>query len=142
VVELYDELIRERKMQLTRDMSKSVTYHDPCFLIREHLGRHKAIYKEPRSVIEAVPGISFHEMDLHGRFAYCCGSGGGVTKEVYPKEADWFAQVRARQAAEKGEVLVTACPRCQESLAKGARASGVSVDVRDISQFLIEAMGL
>jgi Fe-S oxidoreductase len=142
VVEVYEELIREKKLKLVRDVREAVTYHDPCSLVRQHLGRHRDVYHQPRFVIESVPGISFREMTLHGRFAYCCGSGGGVTKEVYPKEAGWFAQVRARQAAEKAGVVVTACPRCEESLAKGARESGVSLEVRDISRFLAEAAGL
>jgi heterodisulfide reductase subunit D len=142
VVEVYDELIREGKLRLIKEVRESVTYHDPCFLIRQHLGRHRDVYNQPRFVIQAVPGISFREMVLHSRFAYCCGSGGSVTREVYPKEADWFAQVRARQAAEKAGVVITACPRCQESLTQGARGSGISLEVRDISNFLADAMGL
>ena len=142
VVEVYEELIRERKLRVTREVRESVTYHDPCSLIRQHLGRRRDVYKQPRFVIQSVPGISFREMDLHGRFAYCCGSGGGVTREVYPKEAGWFAKVRARQAAEKAGVVVTACPRCEESLVQGARQSGVSLEVRDISHLLEEAAGL
>jgi heterodisulfide reductase subunit D len=142
VVEVYEELIREKKLRLQREVRVSVTYHDPCFLVRQHLGRHRDVYKQPRFVIQSVPGISFHEMDLQGRFAYCCGSGGGVTGEVYPKEARWFAKVRARQASERAGLVVTACPRCEESLRHGVRESSVSLKVRDISLLLAEAMGL
>jgi heterodisulfide reductase subunit D len=142
VVEVYEELIREKKLRLQREVRVSVTYHDPCFLVRQHLGRHRDVYKQPRFVIQSVPGISFHEMDLQGRFAYCCGSGGGVTGEVYPKEARWFAKVRARQASERAGLVITACPRCEESLRHGVRESSVSLKVRDISLLLAEAMGL
>jgi heterodisulfide reductase subunit D len=142
VVEVYDELIREGKLQPVREVKESVTYHDPCFLIRQHLGRHRDIYKQPRSIIQAVPGVSFHEMELSGRFAYCCGSGGGVTSEVYPNEAQWFAQERARQAAKSAKTVITACPRCQEGLIQGVQASGVSLEVRDISYLLAQAVGL
>jgi len=142
VVEVYEELIRDRKLRLTKEIKETVTYHDPCSLVRQHLGRHRDVQKQPRSVIQSVPGISFSEMDLHDRFAYCCGSGGGVTKEVYPKEAGWFAKKRACQAAEKAGIVITACPRCEESLAQGARESGVSLKVRDISRFLLEATGI
>lgn len=142
VVEVYEELIREKKLRLTKEVRESVTYHDPCSLVRQHLGRHRDVYEQPRFVIQSAPGITFSEMGLHGRFAYCCGSGGGVTKEVYPKEAGWFAKVRARQAAEKAGIVITACPRCEESLAQGARESGVTLEVRDISRFLLKAAGL
>ena len=141
-MEIYDELIRDKKLRFTKKMEKPVTYHDPCSLVRQHLGRHRDVQKQPRSVINSVPGSDLREMDLHERFAYCCGSGGGVTKEAYPKEAAWFAKVRARQAAEKAGMLITACPRCEESLAQGARELGVSLEVRDISRYLLEASDL
>ncbi len=139
VVETYEELIRNKKLRLTKTVKETVTYHDPCSLVRQHLGRHRDVYKQPRLVIQSAPGVTLQEMDLQGRFAYCCGSGGGVTKEVYPSEAEWFAQVRARQAADKAGIVITACPRCEESLTQGARSAGVSIEVQDISDFLIKA---
>lgn len=142
VVEVYDELIRAGKLRLKEDVKQAVTYHDPCYLIRQHAGRHEDVYEQPRSVIQAVPGIRFKEMEFNRRFAYCCGGGGGVTSEVYPKESAWFARKRITQAAEAGDVVVTACPRCHEQLAHGARDAGVSVGVRDISELLVEAAGL
>lgn len=142
VVEVYDRLLREKKLSLTRKVKEAVTYHDPCYLIRQHLGRHQDLYEQPRSVIQGVPGIQFREMALHHRFAYCCGGGGGVTSQVCPEESAWFAQKRIRQAAAVAQVVVTACPRCQEQLLQGARESGVAVGVRDISALLAEATGL
>jgi Fe-S oxidoreductase len=142
VVEVYAELIRLGKLPLTRTVKESVTYHDPCYIIRQHLGRHQDIYEQPRSVIQAVPGIMFQEMALNRRFASCCGSGGGVTSTAYPKEAAWFAQARIRQAAEVSKVVVTACPRCEEQFGQATRETGVAVDVCDISQFLADAIGL
>lgn len=62
-----------------------------------------------------------------------------MTKEVYPREAEWFAQVRVRQAADRAGILVTACPRCEESLSQGARSAAVGIQVQDISDFLIKA---
>jgi Fe-S oxidoreductase len=142
VVEVYEELIREKKLGFSGTIDASVTYHDPCFLVRQHLGRHRDVVKQPRFVIESVPGVTFTEIELNARFAYCCGSGGGVTKDVYPKEAGWFAEKRARQAADKARLLITACPRCEESLSAGARQSGVALEVLDISEFLMQAVGL
>lgn len=142
VVEVYGELIREGKLRLTREVKEAVTYQDPCYLVRQHLGRHQDVYEQPRSVIAAVPGVQLTDMELNRRFAYCCGGGGGVTSEAYPKESAWFAEQRIKQAAEAGDVVVTACPRCEEQLAQGARAAGMAVGVRDISRLLAEAVGL
>jgi heterodisulfide reductase subunit D len=142
VVELYDQLIREGKLRLTQEMRQSVTYHDPCYLIRQHLGRGKDIYEQPRFVIKSVPGIELREMGLNRRFAYCCGAGGGVTNEAFPEASAWFAQQRVRQASEVSEVMITACPRCQELFKRAVRETGGSVKVTDISQFLAQAAGM
>ena len=34
-----------------------VTYHDPC-----HIGRHMGIYKQPRELLNKIPGIELVEM--------------------------------------------------------------------------------
>jgi Fe-S oxidoreductase len=102
----------------------------------------KDVFARPRSAIQSGPGIRFREMALNRRFAYCCGSGGGVTGTAYSQEAAWYARKRILQATEVAKRLVTACPRGHEQLGQAAREAGVSVEVLDISQFLNEAIGL
>jgi Fe-S oxidoreductase len=41
-----DELIDDGKLKLAAKLSKTVTYHDPCYL-----GRHSEIFEEPRKLI-------------------------------------------------------------------------------------------
>jgi heterodisulfide reductase subunit D len=142
VSELYGEWIRAGKLKLTQEMQQTVTYHDPCFLVRQSLGRRQDVSEPPRSAISAVPGVKFQDMDLNRRFAYCCGAGGGVSGDVYPEAAAWFAAKRSTQAAEVATQLITACPRCYEQLSQGARAEGLSLQVSDISEFLAVAAGL
>ena len=142
VTELYDELIRQGKLHLPQEIKGKVTYQDPCRLIRQHLGRHQDVCEQPRSAIKAIPGTEFQEMELTGRFAYCCGSGAGVTSEAYPESAAWFARKRSSDAAKVADTLVTACPRCKEMLSRAARAQGLSLNVSDISELLAQSAGV
>ncbi|MDO8674365.1 MAG: (Fe-S)-binding protein, partial [Dehalococcoidia bacterium] len=47
------------------------TYHDPC-----DLGRNSGVYEEPRSILEAIPGLEFIELPHNRGEAPCCGGGG------------------------------------------------------------------
>lgn len=101
------ELIKEGRLEITKEFAKKVTYHDPCYL-----GRHNDIYDEPRDVLKKIPGLELSEMVESRRDSLCCGGGGGRIWMDTPKE-DRFSDIRLKQAHEVGaEVLVTACPYC------------------------------
>jgi Fe-S oxidoreductase len=101
------ELINEGKLELTNEIAKKVTYHDPCYL-----GRHNDIYDEPREVLKKVPGLELIEMPDFRKNSLCCGGGGGRIWMDTPME-ERFSDLRLKQAKEVGaEVLVTACPYC------------------------------
>jgi len=101
------ELINEGRLELNKECSKKVTYHDPCYL-----GRHNGIYDEPREVLNKINGLELNEM-LESRVdSLCCGGGGGRIWMETPK-GERFSDLRIEQAIEVGvEVLVTACPYC------------------------------
>jgi len=101
------ELINEGRLELTGELPKQVTYHDPCYL-----GRHNNIYEEPRDLLKKVNGLELVEMMDHGKASLCCGGGGGRIWMDTPKE-ERFSDIRLVQAKEVGaEILATACPYC------------------------------
>ena len=70
--ELLAELIRDKRIKLSKVMNERLTYHDPCYL-----GRHNGIYEAPREVLKAIPGLEVIEMQRSKRESFCCGAGGG-----------------------------------------------------------------
>jgi Fe-S oxidoreductase len=101
------ELINDGRLELTKELSKKVTYHDPCYL-----GRHNGIYDEPRQVLKKVTGIELLEMEGNRKTSLCCGGGGGRIWMDTPIE-ERFSDIRLKQANDVGaEILVTACPYC------------------------------
>jgi Fe-S oxidoreductase len=101
------ELINEGKLELTGELAKKVTYHDPCYL-----GRHNNVYEEPRDLLKKVNGLELVEMADHGKASLCCGGGGGRIWMDTPKE-ERFSDIRLVQAKDvKADILATACPYC------------------------------
>jgi Fe-S oxidoreductase len=101
------ELINDGRLEFKGDFSKTVTYHDPCYL-----GRHNNIYDEPRDLLKKIPGLNLIEMADHGKDSLCCGGGGGRIWMDTPKE-ERFSDIRLKQANEVGaKILATSCPYC------------------------------
>jgi heterodisulfide reductase subunit D len=112
-----------------------VTYHDPC-----DLGRKSGIFDAPRSVIEAVPGIEFREMDASRENALCCGGGGDV-QIVDESVTAAVANRRLGQAQRTGaRVILSACQQCKRTLMAAARREKARVRVMDIAELVWQAM--
>ena len=112
-----------RKGKIKFDPAKKdcvYTYHDPCYL-----GRHNQIYDEPRTVLDAIPGLKRVEMKRSRDRSFCCG-GGGLMLFYEPKEEERMGVMRVRMAAEAGaNVIVTACPFCMANIEDAIKVAGL-----------------
>lgn len=132
-VQLLDELVAKGKLK-PKKLKAKVTYHDPC-----HLGRHSKIYDAPRNILSSIPGIELIEMKNSREQSRCCGAGAGV-KTANPKVSLEIAKRRVEEAVKTGaEILVSACPFCEQNLREAAEAMGAKIRVADISEVLLEA---
>jgi len=132
-VQMLSDLLRTGRLR-PHELKARVTYHDPC-----HLGRHSGLYDAPREILRSIPGIEFIEMKNSRELARCCGAGAGV-KTANPAISLEIAKRRILEASETGaEILISACPFCEQSLSEAAKSLGSSMRVMDISELLLEA---
>ena len=97
------------------------TYHEAC-----HLCHGQKISRQPREVLQGVPGLRLVELP---EATWCCGSA-GVYNITQPEMA---AQLQARKlaniAATGASVVVTANPGCHLQIVDGARRAGQALEV-------------
>ncbi len=131
------ELLRQGRLRIKKEYRKRVTYHDPCYL-----GRHNAIFDEPREVLKKIPGLELMEMTESREKSLCCGMGGGrIWMETAKGER--FSDLRLKQAMEvEAEVLVTCCPYCIVQLedSRLALKEGEVIEVKDLAEIVEEVI--
>ncbi len=138
--QLVAKLISEGKITPEKDFGGlKVTYHDPCYL-----GRHSGVYEEPRSILKAIPGLDFIEMERNREQSMCCGGGGGGLWMEKAK-GERLSDERLTEAMEAGAaVLATACPYCIAMFEDSIRTLNVDgqIKVRDVTELLLESLGI
>jgi heterodisulfide reductase subunit D len=132
--ELLARLIEEGRIKLN-ELDWVVTYHDPC-----DLGRKGGVFDAPRSIIKAIPGLTFREMRNNRENALCCGGGGDVAMWEAEVTAD-IAERRIEQAQATGATaLISACQQCKRTLLQAARKTKTRMRVLDVTELVWQAM--
>ena len=117
----------------TENGNKVYTYHDPCYL-----GRHNAIYEDPRELIDALPGVKRIDMLRSRDRSFCCG-GGGLMLFYEPEEDQRMGVLRVQMAEEAGaNVIVTACPFCLVNIEDAIKVAGLEgkMEAIDLSELV------
>lgn len=112
-------------------LSVTVTYQEPC-----HLAHAQRISVQPRSLLQAIPGLTLKEMH---ESALCCGSA-GVYNVTQPEMALALGARKVDNALATGaQVIATGNPGCALQLAGELRRRGEDVQVRYIVELLDES---
>jgi Fe-S oxidoreductase len=98
------------------------------------------ITEEPRKILKAL-GYKLVEMKHNRNQSRCCGGGGGILTTDQAMSTE-IAQDRIEEALETGaEILVTACPTCEQVLRKAASTSKAGkITVKELSDVLADAL--
>lgn len=137
--ELLSSQVKSGKLRPSIEVSKKVTFHDPCYL-----GRYNEIYEAPRHILNSIPGLTFLEMQNNKTRSLCCGGGGGgIFKDDISTKGN--AALRIKEAIATGaETLVTACPYCQQIFSETIDKLQVKdkIHVQDLSELLLQSINL
>ncbi len=134
--QLLADLIGKGKFTVSKEMNKTVVYHDPCFL-----GKQNGVYDEPRKVIESIRGVKLVEFERSRERSLCCEGGGGRMWVDIPGER--LAEVRVKDAAEAGaEILAVACPFCLLTFEDAVKTAGLEgkLQVLDVAELVSQAI--
>ena len=109
----------------------TVTYQEPC-----HLAHAQRITAQPRTLLNAIPGLELREMP---ESSLCCGSA-GIYNITQPEMALSLGVRKINNAlTTNASVIVTANPGCALQLASELRRRGENVQVRYLVELLDEA---
>ncbi len=131
------DLVKEGRLQITKEYPKKITYHDPCYL-----GRHNGIFEEPRDLLKGIPGLEIVELEESRLNSLCCGMGGGRIWMETPAQ-ERFSNLRLGQALDlEVEELVTACPYCITAFEESRLTQNVEdrIVVKDITEVISEVI--
>jgi len=132
------QLIQDGRLQLSKPLNKTVTYHDSCYL-----GRHNDIFSDPRDILSAIPEVNLVEMENSKENGFCCGAGGG---RMWMEETEGHIKVnqdRVKQAeAVNPDIVGTACPFCATMITDGINELSLQekMESTDIIQMVSEAI--
>ncbi|MBS7642989.1 (Fe-S)-binding protein [Candidatus Bathyarchaeota archaeon] len=133
--QLLDQYV-SKGMLASKKLVGRVVYHDPC-----ELGRLGGIFKEPRNILERfVTRVVESKENL--RNSRCCGAGGFV-RGINSSLAESLALARLKTLLETdAELIVTACPGCEQNLKDAALKQKVGVQVLDVAELVARQLGL
>jgi glycolate oxidase iron-sulfur subunit len=96
-------------------VNRRVTYQDPC-----HLAHAQRITRQPRAVLETIPGLELVEMEAS---TMCCG-GAGFYSMVQPEVSGRILDTKVGNIeATAAEQVVTANPGCMLQIEQGLAAT-------------------
>jgi Fe-S oxidoreductase len=141
-VQHYTQVLADRankgELKFSKGVEKTVTYHDPCYL-----GKHNGIFDDPRTVLNAIPGVNLVEMDRSREKSLCCEGGGGRMWLEGTNPGTRLAQQRVQEALDTGaEILATACPFCLLTLDEAVKHLNAQdrMQVLDIAEIAVQAL--
>lgn len=112
-------------------VNASVTYHDPC-----HMVRAQKVRNQPRDLLRLIDGVNFVEMKGADQ---CCGSAGSQLVSHYESSSAILDRKIANLADTGAEIVASGCPACRMQLTTGIARAGLEVKVMHPVELLAQA---
>lgn len=116
-----------------RFAGKRITYHDAC-----HLVHTQKISRQPRELIQMIPGIEYVELP---ESTWCCGSAGIYNIVRYDDSMKLLARKVENIKRIRPDVIVTGNPGCLIQIQHGLEREGLSIELLHTATFLRQAYG-
>jgi glycolate oxidase iron-sulfur subunit len=114
-------------------VNMTVTYQDPC-----HLAHGQKIRRQPRQLLQAIPGLKLIEMEGSER---CCGSAGIYNLTHTEMSQHLLKEKMQSVGATNTDAVVAPNPGCMLQLRYGAQNYGPNVPVYHLMDLLDRAYG-
>ena len=111
----------------------TVTYQDPC-----HLAHGQKIRRQPRELLQAIPGLKLVEMDGSDR---CCGSAGIYNLTHASMSQQLLKEKMQAVGAANADAVVAPNPGCMLQLRYGGQHYGPNLPVYHLMDLLDRAYG-
>ena len=113
-----------------------VTYQDSC-----HLRNVQGVWKEPRQLIQSVPGVTFAEME---QSHLCCASGGIYNLLHFQESMQILDDKMDKAKKTKASIIVTTNPGCMLQMKAGVERAGMAGEAAAVHlvELLAEACGI
>jgi heterodisulfide reductase subunit D len=135
LIELVAPLFKDKKLT-PGNLSRHVTYHDPCTL-----GRGSRIFDAPRQLLTSIPGLKLSEMEYNRERSLCCGANPWAYCNSVNRQVQGQRLEQAKETA--AEILVTACPKCLIHLKCAQKSQDSQVDqieIQDLAGLLAASL--
>lgn len=136
-VELLNEYISSGRIKPDPSkITKKITLHDPCNLVRGG-----GIMRQQREILTRSVS-SFTEMNPFGNDNYCCGGGGGqLSMSEYNERRMNAGRIKADQIRATGaEVVVTPCHNCVDQLIQINQAYRLNVQIKTMAEIVADSL--
>ncbi len=137
IIEVIADYIREDRIRLDPEkISKTVTLHDPCNLVR--LG---GIIEIQRFILSRSVK-NFVEMIPNREKNFCCGGGGGqLAMTRFAKRRLQAGRIKAEQIRKTGaEIVVTPCHNCIDQLMELNKHYKLNIEIKTITEMVADAL--
>ncbi len=104
-----------------KPVHQRITYHEAC-----HLVHTQQVSKQPRALLQSIPGIEFVELP---EATWCCGSA-GLYNAVRTEDSMKFLERKMENIkTTDAEIVVTANPGCHLQIQYGIAKNGLKMEV-------------